>query len=77
MISKVEDGEVGVGKGVTVKDRDERLKRLREKMAELVEEEDLARGKAAKRAAKGAVAGEGGRNQKCLIIECKFSRPSL
>jgi nucleolar protein 4 len=75
MIAKVEGGEAGVGKGVTVKDRDERLKRLREKMTELVEEEELAAGKAAKKTAKGGVAGEGGRNQKLLIIECESLVP--
>lgn len=76
MIEKVENGEsVGgnLGKGVTVKDKEERLKRLKEKMAELVEEEEIAMGKAAKAQAKGKVAGEGGRNSKCLIVECEFS----
>lgn len=73
MIAKVETGEGGVGKGVTVKDKEERLKRLKEKMSELVEEEELAKGKAAKKEAKGGVAGEGGRNQKLLIIECESS----
>lgn len=74
MIAKAEAGEGGaIGKGVTVKDKEERLKRLREKMAELVEEEKLAEGKAARKEAKGGVAGEGGRNQKLLIIECEWT----
>jgi nucleolar protein 4 len=74
MIEKVESGEGGVGKGVQVKERDERLKRLREKMSELEEEEELAAGKAARRAAKGKATGEGGRSSKCLIIECECFR---
>lgn len=70
MIEKVERGEGAVGKGVQVKEKEERLKRLREKMSELEEEEQLAAGKAAKREAKGTTTGEGGRSSKCLIIEC-------
>jgi len=72
MILQVETGEGQTGKGTKVKEKEERLKRLREKMAELEEEEEIARGKAARREAKGTTAGEGGRSQKCLIIECKF-----
>lgn len=64
------DGEKQ-GKGITVRNREERVKRLSEKMAELVEEEELAKGKAAKREAKGKTTGEGGRSSKCLIIECE------
>jgi nucleolar protein 4 len=71
MIEKVERGEGAVGKGVQLKDKEERLKRLREKMSELEEEEQLAAGKAARREAKGTTTGEGGRSSKCLIIECE------
>lgn len=82
MIERVESGESvagSLGKGVTVKDKEERLKRLREKMSELVEEEEIAMGKAAKAQQKGKVAGEGGRNSKCLIVECtsRHFLPSL
>lgn len=72
MIERVENGEsFGTSKGVTVKEKEERLKRLKEKMAELVEEEELAAGKSAKAQSKGKVSGEGGRNSKCLIVECE------
>ena len=64
------------GKGTSAKDRAERAKRLKEKMAELVEEEDNARGKAIKRDGKGKAPASGeGRNAKCLIIECEPSLP--
>ncbi|KAK4701504.1 nucleolar protein 4, partial [Phenoliferia sp. Uapishka_3] len=56
------------GKGTSAKDRAERAKRLKEKMAELVEEEENARGKAAKRTGKGKEVSSD-RNAKCLIIE--------
>ncbi|KAL8293625.1 hypothetical protein RQP46_000326 [Phenoliferia psychrophenolica] len=71
LIEKEESAEgPKAGKGVSAKDRAERAKRLKEKMAELVEEEDNARGKAAKREGKGKAPSNGeGRNAKCLIIE--------
>ncbi|GAA5916402.1 hypothetical protein JCM5296_005648 [Sporobolomyces johnsonii] len=70
MIDQVEKGEGRVGKEVKVKERDERLKRLREKMDELNEEEKQAQEKSAKREAAGkAITGESGRSSKCLIIE--------
>ncbi|KAI5481162.1 hypothetical protein MNV49_005597 [Pseudohyphozyma bogoriensis] len=71
LIAKEESGEgsKALGKGVSVKDREERVKKLKEKMEELVEEEELAKGKAARREAKGKPSGEGGRSSKCLIIE--------
>ncbi|SCV72435.1 BQ2448_3972 [Microbotryum intermedium] len=69
MIEKVQSGEGSVGKGVSLKEKDERLKRLREKMTELEEEEELAAGKAARREAAGKTTGEGGRSTRCLIVE--------
>ncbi|GAA5924541.1 mRNA-binding ribosome biosynthesis protein NOP4 [Sporobolomyces koalae] len=70
MIDQVEKGEGKVGKEVKVKEKEERLKRLNEKMAELEEEEKLAEEKASKREAAGkAATGEQGRSSKCLIIE--------
>lgn len=73
LIEKEEQGQgsKSLGKGVALKERGERIKKLQEKMTELVEEEEVAKGKAAKRDAKGTPAGEGGRSSKCLIIECK------
>ncbi|SGY69449.1 BQ5605_C004g03016 [Microbotryum silenes-dioicae] len=69
MIEKVQRGEGSVGKGAALKEKEERLKRLREKMSELVEEEELAAGKAARREAAGKTTGEGGRSTRCLIVE--------
>lgn len=71
MLEQVEKGEGKLGKGVKVSEKDDRLKRLREKRKELEEEERAAEDKASKREAAGrAVTGEGGRSSKCLIIEC-------
>ena len=74
MIEKVENGEsltgAGAGKKISEKEKEERLKRLREKMSDLVEEEEIAAGKAAKASSKGKTVGEGGRSSKCLIVEC-------
>jgi nucleolar protein 4 len=75
MIDQVEKGEGKVGKEVKVKEKEERLRRLQEKMTELEEEEKIAEDKATKREAAGkAATGEGGRSSKCLIIECEFLR---
>lgn len=74
MIEKVENGESIGGapptKNISSKEKEERLKRLREKMSDLVEEEEIAQGKAAKAQSKGKTVGEGGRSSKCLIVEC-------
>ncbi|KPV77078.1 uncharacterized protein RHOBADRAFT_52034 [Rhodotorula graminis WP1] len=70
MLEQVEKGEGKLGKGVKVSEKDDRLKRLREKRKELEEEERVAEDKASKREAAGrALTGEGGRSSKCLIIE--------
>ncbi|GAA5822358.1 hypothetical protein JCM3770_000533 [Rhodotorula araucariae] len=70
MLEQVEKGEGKLGKGVKATEKDDRLKRLKEKRKELEEEERIAQEKDAKREAAGkAVAGEGGRSSKCLIIE--------
>lgn len=61
------------GKGTSAKDRAERLK---EKMAELIEEEEAAKGKMARSQSKGRAAvteSSNSRNAKCLIIECESS----
>jgi nucleolar protein 4 len=78
MIDQVEKGEGKVGKEVKVKEKEERLRRLQEKMTELEEEEKIAEEKASKREAAGkAATGEGGRSSKCLIIECESSLLSI
>ncbi|TNY20075.1 ribosomal processing [Rhodotorula diobovata] len=70
MLEQVEKGEGKLGKGVKATEKDDRLKRLREKRKELEEEERVAQDKEAKREAAGrAATGEGGRSSKCLIIE--------
>ncbi|BGP37418.1 RNA recognition motif-containing protein [Rhodotorula kratochvilovae] len=70
MLEQVEKGEGKLGKGVKATEKDDRLKRLKEKRKELEEEERMSQEKEAKREAAGkAVSGEGGRSSKCLIIE--------
>lgn len=70
MIAKAEKGDGQIGRGVTIKDKDERVKRLKEKMAELQEEEKAAQERDAKREAEGRSTGEPSRSAKTLIIEC-------
>ncbi|KAK4049390.1 RNA recognition motif-containing protein [Microbotryomycetes sp. JL201] len=69
MIAKTESGEGKLGRNVVTTDKAERLKRLKEKMAELQEEEKQANEKAAKREAEGRAQNETSRSVKTLIIE--------
>ncbi|KAK4056335.1 RNA recognition motif-containing protein [Microbotryomycetes sp. JL221] len=69
MIQKAERGEGKLGKNVVTTDKDERLRRLKDKMTELQEEEKAAQDKDSKREAEGRSKSETSRSAKTLIIE--------